>query len=557
MTFSVRYKTFDQLSFADVQVYTKLPPHPFWSHVDSKVDFSFADRLCAVLYSGRGQYPYAPSLKLKIHLVQAYYGLSDRQTEEKIIGDLFIKRFLQLPVDFIGFDHSTIGLDRSRMGAAMFRACHLYILAQMYQYGLWGDRNEQWIIDSFPTNVNLKFPGAYRLIQHALIRLAQHLRKHGTKPMLEALEALPLDGATVRLSKSASASARMLAFSKLVSQAYGLLAWFENENIKPFLAEWKHLKRSRELQAILRRILQENSSPVDPGDGADEASEGRNEETGTNVPELVRFQKIPLAERPKNRIVSAVDPEARIAKRSKTIYGYKTQNLCTTGGVILDVRTIPANEHDQDATADMTATIKRFFGVTPSALLGDSAYGHGRNRARLAALGIPVVAPVPIAENPTGLFHSSRFVYDAEKDVYICPEGQQSVGKQYIRQSEGHQYSFAPHVCLSCPSRKACTSSEKGGRRVFRSDYADLYEAARAYNDSLTGRAELQERLVVERKNKELKNDCALDGARTRSRVTLQIKAQTSAMVVNLKLLVRKLGNPKPGFLRRAPIAVG
>ncbi|AGA59529.1 hypothetical protein Theco_3489 [Thermobacillus composti KWC4] len=36
MTFSVRYKTFDQLSFADVQVYTKLPPHPFWSHVDSK-----------------------------------------------------------------------------------------------------------------------------------------------------------------------------------------------------------------------------------------------------------------------------------------------------------------------------------------------------------------------------------------------------------------------------------------------------------------------------------------------------------------------------------------
>ena len=65
--------------------------------------------------------------------------------------------------------------------------------------------------------------------------------------MLEALEALPLDGATVRLSKSASASARMLAFSKLVSQAYGLLAWFENENIKPFLAEWKHLKRWRRM----------------------------------------------------------------------------------------------------------------------------------------------------------------------------------------------------------------------------------------------------------------------------------------------------------------------
>jgi hypothetical protein len=138
----IRYKSFDQISIADSLVYSKLPRHPFWSNVEAKIDFSFADSLCAVLYSERGQHPYAPSLKLKIHLIQTYYNLSDRQTEEKIMGDLFIKRFLGLPVDFFGFDHSTIGLDRSRMGAAMFHACHLYILAQMYSHGLWGDANE-------------------------------------------------------------------------------------------------------------------------------------------------------------------------------------------------------------------------------------------------------------------------------------------------------------------------------------------------------------------------------------------------------------------------------
>ena len=144
--------------------------------------------------------------------------------------------------------------------------------------------------------------------------------------------------------------------------------------------------------------------------------------------------------------------------------------------------------------------------------------------------------------------------YDAEKDVYICPEGQQSVGKQYIRQSEGHQYSFAPHVCLSCPSRKACTSSEKGGRRVFRSDYADLYEAARAYNDSLPGQPSKNAPLTEEQGTEERLRSGWSANPQPRY---LQIKAQTSAMVVNLKLLVRKLGNPKPGFLRRAPIAVG
>jgi hypothetical protein len=46
----------------------------------------------------------------------------------------------------------------------------------------------------------------------------------------------------------------MLAFSKLVSQAHGLLEWFNNENIKPLLAEWKHLKRSQELQERSERV---------------------------------------------------------------------------------------------------------------------------------------------------------------------------------------------------------------------------------------------------------------------------------------------------------------
>ncbi len=555
MSIPVRYKSFDQLSFADFQVYSKLPPHPFWSHVESKIDFSFADRLCAVLYTGKGQYPYAPSLKLKIHLVQAYYHLSDRQTEEKIIGDLFIKRFLQLPVDFFGFDHSTIGLDRSRMGTSMFRACHLYILAQMYQQGLWGDRNEQWIIDSFPTNVRLNFPGAYRLVQHAFIRLLQHLRKYGTEAMLQELKTVPLDAVTTRLSKAASTGDCLVAFSKLVAQAYGLLAWFENEHVQRLLEKWAHLKRSQQLQAVLRRVLEENSRPAGPDDDP-KPGNPEHDETKSESSEPVLFHKIPLSERPKDRILSVVDPEARIAKHSKTIYGYKTQNLCTVGGVILDVRVIPANEHDQDAAASMTSAIQQCFRVTPSALLGDSAYGHGKNRVRLAEQGIRLVAPVPAYENPTGLLHPSRFTYDAKNDVYTCPAGQNSILKRYNRKLEGYQYFFDKQTCHSCLFRSSCTTSKTTGRTVFRSNFAELYEAAQTYNESFTGKAELQKRHIVERKNKELKYDCGLNGAKTRSRSSLEIKALCSAMIVNLKLCVRKQCCFRPGFIRRARMAV-
>lgn len=560
MTIHVRYKNFDQLSFADLLVYSKLPAHPFWSHVESKIDFSFADKLCAVLYTGKGQRPFAPSLKLKVHLVQSYCNTSDRLVEEKIIGDLFIKRFLQLPVDFFGFDHSTIGLDRSRMGEAMFRACHLYILAQMLQHGLWGDKDEQWIIDSFPTNVQLVCPGTYRLIQHALIRLVQHLRKHAPKPVLAAVKSLPLDAMGVRISASTSTSDRLLAYSKLVAQAYGLLAWFNNENVKPLLAEWRTYARSQELQAILKQILEENSRPVAPNDGAeaDLPGDASNDETKSDLPEDIHFEKTPRDERPKDRAVSAVDPQARVAsKRSDVIIGYKTQNLCTTGGVILDTRTIPANEHDQDATADMTLTIQRFFAQTPVALLADSAYGHGKHRLLLAKQGIQIVAPLQTYENPTGLFRSTSFTYNAEKDVYVCPNGKQSVRKNRNNKLEGHQYIFAKQTCFECPLRAQCTNSEKSGRRVFRSDYVDIYENARVYNESEKGQEDLRKRYIVERKNNELKNHCGLGHAKTRSQTSLQLKSLCAAMVVNLKHTVRKLINPKPGFIRHARTVMG
>jgi len=540
MSIQVRYKNFDQLSFADLLVYSKLPPHPFWSNVESKIDFSFADKLCAVLYTGMGQHPYAPSLKLKIHLVQSYCSLSDRLVEEKIIADLFIKRFLQLPVDFFGFDHSTIGLDRTRMGVVMFRACHLYILAQMYQHGLWGDKSERWIIDSFPSNIHMPRRGAYRLIQHATIRLVQHLRKRAPKQVQKAAQYLALDALNIRLGHNAETADQLLAFSKLVAQAYGLLQWFENENVKPLLAEWKDYEQSQQLQLILIRILEENSRPIDPSDG--EISEQTAD---------VQFEKIPRGERPKGRIESAVDPQARTAlKRSKPTVGYKTQNLCTTGGVVLDARTIPANEHDQDATADMVSTLQHFFSRSPAALLGDAAYGYAKHRVLLAGQGIHVVAPVAPTSNSTGLIPISAFTYDAQRDLFICPAGEQSTRKIHNAGLEGTQYRFTKGTCQSCPLQTQCTKN--ADRSVFRSDYANIYEQAKAYNDSLSGKADLQKRYVVERKNNELKNHCGLGLANTRSRASLQLKALCAAMVVNLKHTVRMLANPSPGFLRYA-----
>ncbi|MBU9723024.1 transposase, partial [Bacillus alkalicola] len=86
----IQYKTFGQLSFADYEVFSSVPSHPFWSRVEQVIDFSFADELCASLYSSKGQRPYAPSLKLKIHFAQRYHNYSDREMEVAILYHLHI-----------------------------------------------------------------------------------------------------------------------------------------------------------------------------------------------------------------------------------------------------------------------------------------------------------------------------------------------------------------------------------------------------------------------------------------------------------------------------------
>lgn len=577
LTTRVRYKQLEQVSLADLLVYNKLPPHPFWSGVESKIDFSFADSLCAVLYTGRGQRPYAPSLKLKIHLIQAYYDLSDRQTEEKIIGDLFIKRFLGLSVEFFGFDHSTIALDRGRMGAVMYQACHLYILAQMYRLGLWGDRDEQWIIDSFPTHAGVLTPRAYRLIQQAMLRVLGLLKRHLPSLYRLAEQTLVWDGVTRRLSTTSPNSERLLAFSKLVVQAYALLSFLETERAAALLKSSSEATQERlmERRAILSRILEENSRPLPPQeptdkpDGTPEAKE-EADPLPTAAPDASmtpdpqkpspsaeaegpQFEKIPASERPADRIYSASSPEVRIGKKTarKKILGFKVQNLCTCGGVILNTRVIPANEHDREAMLQMVQDLRHFFRRTPAAVIGDSAYGHGKQRLLLHSQDLALVAPLPEVSNPTGRYPLSQFTYHPEQDQFTCPNQKQTVRKHSNSKLEGTQYFFDKEDCRNCPLRDECTTSQKG-RTVFRSDYVDFYERAADFNASEQGQEMLRRRWVVERKNQEMKNDCGLGAPRTANPTTLSIKAITASIAVNLKLVVRSLIAPKPGFLRRA-----
>lgn len=534
----VRYKQLDQMSFADLEVYSVLPEHPVWSRAAELLDFSFADKICAPLYTTRGPRPYAPSLKLKLHIVQRYYNLSDREMEERVIGDLFIKRFLGLPVSFIGFDHSTIGLDRERMGSALFDACHHHILAQAKQKGLWGDNKDVWLIDSFHTNGHVARLSAYRLIKQAVLRVLSHLKRtHRVLYRQLGLE-LDLQPLTAKLPPNSTPEDIAASFSRLVVLAYGLLHWFEKETIRPIFWSWQDRDRqfaSLERQAILFRILTENTVPADPDD-----------------PE-VTYSKRLRKDRPSDRLLSSADPDVRVGKkRSIAFVGDKIQVVTSAGhNLVLLAEPIAGNETDGERLQELVNTVREKHAVKPEAVVADSAYGHGYHRRAFAEEDILLAAPIKnVGDNYTGLFTNERFTYDAEAGTMTCPAGQVTQKKTYNRKLEGTQYMFPKAVCKACPLREQCTTSVHG-RKVFISDYYDEFQNAKAFNETEQAKQLFEKRNAVERKNNELKNHNGLGHARVRTREKRRIYVKVVSMVVNLKQFVKQQNPLTLGFVRK------
>jgi Transposase DDE domain/Transposase domain (DUF772) len=541
---NVLYKQFNEPSFGDFEVYSVLPEHPIWSQAEKLLDFNFADQICAPLYFSRGARPYAPSLKLKIHIIQRYYNLSDREMEERVIGDLFIKRFLGLPVRFMGFDHSTLGLDRDRLGSDLFDACHHHILAQAKKQGLWGDNKDVWLVDSFHTDGHVVKLSGYRLIKQAILRLLNHLKRAHRVLFRQLEKECDFQPLTAKLPSDSTPADIQMFFSQLVVLAYHLLHWFESAVIRPLFWSWSDAKRqltSLELQALLYRILTENVQPEDP--------------TDTNTP----YKKLDRKDRPKDRILSAADPDVRTGAKTKTLIftGDKVQVVTSArNGLVLNAEPIAGNESDGERLLELVNQVRQCHQINPVAIIADSAYGFGRNRRGLANENLLLVAPLKnVAENVTGLFSNIHFQYDAEKKSVTCPKGitTQKASPIKTHDKEGVQYKFEKAICDECPLKEQCTTNKTVGRTIYISEFYEEFQEARAFNEKKEGKDLLLARSAIERKNHEMKNHNGLGLARLRTREKRRVDVKIVSIVVNLKQVVKQYGSITLGFVRKKP----
>ena len=258
----------------------------------------------------------------------------------------------------------------------------------------------------------------------------------------------------------------------------------------------------------------------------------------------------PDADRKVPKVVSPVDPcSAWTAKANKRVqFGYGLNYLIDLGphAVIVDVEGTPARTYDEvAATKTMINRTEETFGLKLKRLAADTAYGTGKLLAWLLEKDITPHIPVwERYERTDGMFSRFDFTYDAERDVYICPNGRFLRTTGTVHDGRVRNYLSQSGECRVCELKGRCTPAP------FRKIARDINEEARDHVRALMDTPEFEqssdERKKVEMRFAHLKTHHRFERMRLRGLSGARDEFHLAAIAQNLKTLANHTWRPPP-----------
>jgi hypothetical protein len=186
--------------------------------------------------------------------------------------------------------------------------------------------------------------------------------------------------------------------------------------------------------------------------------------------------------------VSTTDPDAspmHQKNKSASRLGYLTHYVVDGGKarVVLGVLVTGAEVAENLPMVEMLFRSTFRWRLRPRSVTGDAAYGTRENVAAIEKAGIRAYTALPEQGKRTSLLTIEDFVYDGERDLYTCPQGEILRRQGHDRRGGYVRYAVRTSACNGCPLKSKCTNSPKG-RWVSRSLDEEYLERVRAYRHS-------------------------------------------------------------------------
>ena len=511
---------------------TLVPKDHLLRQVKERVDFSFLYDVVVDKYSAeKGRRAIAPEVIGKVTFLQYLYNLSDREVEEACAQRLDFKFFLDLPVEAgAPCDATTLCKVRKLWGEEVFEKYFEATVAQAEAAGLLGKKRS---VDSSKTLMNAAVLKATHLLRRLCERLLDALKDVLSADRLSHLtsEAEALEEDT---SWWLSAELKERHYLRWGEYAAALLEFAEEFLKAPGEAEalgnWSRQKARIEQWA---RLVAKHLS--DEGTEAELKFRGR-----------------------KDKLVSDVDPDARHAsdRKQRVKAGYKTHvSMDQDSEIITGLQVTPMNAEDGPQLLPLLQD-EQERGLDIEEVAADTAYSDGPIRAGLQGdvatpaiiAHIPEPQPKPSAD---GKFTTDQFRYDAEAGTVTCPSGEVCTNRKENRSKGGFNFYFAKATCAMCPLREKCLSKGelaagvRRGRSVYINAYRQLHDAAKVHQETEEHKQAMHKRLAIEHKAAEMLHRHGLRHARYRGLQKMLIQAYLTAVVVNLKRLVKLMKQGK------------
>ena len=254
-------------------------------------------------------------------------------------------------------------------------------------------------------------------------------------------------------------------------------------------------------------------------------------------------QANPVPPAPKR--ISLTDPASTwTAAAGPAIFAYSTNYLIDLkAGLIVDVAASAVNKiAEVEAAKIMIDCVEKKFAIKPRRLVGDTNYGVAAMLGWLVdEKGI--VPHVPVwdkSEHHDGTFSRSDFLFDAEKNCYVCPAG------KYLRPPQRGQvktllrYRASVYDCRVCDLKPKCCPNMVA-RKIDRSPQEPARDLARAVGKTEAYRQSRCERKKVEMLFAHLKRILKLGQLRLRGPSGAHDEFLLAATAQNLRRMAKKL----------------
>jgi transposase len=251
--------------------------------------------------------------------------------------------------------------------------------------------------------------------------------------------------------------------------------------------------------------------------------------------------------------VSLTDPQAAWVARPGVdpFFAYDANYLIDNKfGIILDAEGTRANRIAEIAvTQTMVDRVHRRFDLRPQRLAGDTVYGAVRLLKWLVDRKITPHVPVwDKSARPDGSFSRADFVFDRERNIYLCPGGAALTSTGTVDQGHIVYYRANKNDCSSCALKPKCTTAIV--RKVTRDIDEDVRDRVRALANTEAFAQSRRERKKIEMRFAHMKRILRLDRLRLRGLSGARDEVLLTATAQNLRRLVKFLCRPPP------PIAV-